>query len=50
MLQEVLLLLLVAMVVISTVRKRRFVRSWIGLHRDGGVALGLRWDSIAARR
>lgn len=50
MLQEVLLLLLVAMAVISTVCKRGFVRSWSGLDRDGGVGLLLRWGSIAAGR
>lgn len=48
MLQELVLLLMVAMVVISTVGKRCFVRSWSGLQRDGGVALLLRWGAIAA--
>lgn len=48
MLQELVLLLMVAMVVISTVRKRCFVRSWGGLQGGGGVALLLRWGAIAA--
>lgn len=47
MLQELVLLLVVAMVVASTVRKGGFARSWSGL-RDGGVALLLRWGAIAA--
>lgn len=47
---QVVLLLMVAMVVISTVCKGCFVRSWSGLGRDGGVALLLRWGPIAACR
>lgn len=51
MLQELVLLLMVAMVVVSTVRKRGFARSRGGLQGDGGVALLLRWwGAIAAWR
>lgn len=55
MLREVvlLLLLMVALVVVSTVgtvRNGCFVGSRSGLGRDGGVALLLRWGTIAACR
>lgn len=45
-----LLLLMVALVVVSTVREGCFVESWGGLGRDDGVALLLRWGSITACR
>ncbi len=54
MLREVmvlLLLLMVALVVVSTVgtvRNGCFVGSRSGVGRDGGVALLMRWGSIAA--
>lgn len=45
-----LLLLMVALVVVGTVRDGCFVGSRSGVGRDGGVALLLRWGSIAACR
>ncbi len=45
-----LLLLMAALVVVGTVRDGCFVGSRRGVGRDGGVALLMRWGSIAACR